>query len=131
MPVRRKISTKSGVKGLKKVRVRGKMARQKNLKIYLDDVRVPPKGWRRTYTPAQTIWHLRRQAVAVMSLDFDLGYGVPSGIAVLNWLEERVVNDPGFRVPRIFIHSANPAGVAMMQAAARNIYRLKREYGNR
>jgi hypothetical protein len=101
------------------------------LKIYFDDVRVPPKGWKRTYTPGQTIWHLRRQNVAVMSLDFDLGYGILSGIAVLNWLEERVVNDPRFRVPRILIHSQNPAGIAMMQAAAHNIYRLKREYGTR
>lgn len=107
------------------------MARTRNLKIYLDDLRIPPKGWKRAYTSAQVIWHLKRQNVAVISLDFDLGLGVPSGIAVLNWLEQRVHDDPSFRVPEILIHSQNPAGVAMMLAAARNIYRLKREYGNR
>jgi len=50
----------------------------------LDDLRIPPKGWKRAFVPAQLIWHLKRQNVAVISLDFDLGIGVPSGIAVLN-----------------------------------------------
>jgi hypothetical protein len=131
MPTAKKKSTERGKKGLKNENTRKGMARPRNLRIYLDDLRIPPKGWKRAYTPAQVIWHLKRQNVSALSLDYDLGLGVPTGITVLSWLEERVHDDPTFRIPEIRIHSANPAGIAMMRAAAHNIYRLKREYGTR
>ncbi len=131
MPVSRRTVSQNKQIG-RHEKIRGwKNTKRRDLKIFLDDLCVPPKGWKRAYTPAQVIWHLKRQNVSVMSLDFDLGLGVPSGIAVLNWLEERVHDDPTFRVPEIRIHSQNPAGIAMMRAAAHNIYRLKREYGTR
>ncbi len=131
MPITKKKLIEKKTRGQKRGSSGKGTARGRNLKVFLDDRRIPPKGWKRAYTPAQVIWHLKRQNVDVISLDFDLGLGVPSGIAVLNWLEERVHTDPTFRVPEIRIHSQNPAGIAMMRAAAHNIYRRKREYGNR
>lgn len=95
------------------------------MKIYLDDERATPDGWTRTYTPKETIEHLKTRKVTHLSLDHDLGddEGIGTGYDVLLWLEEEQYNDHKFPIPSITIHSANPAGVYRMKQAVATIVR--------
>lgn len=49
------------------------------MKVYLDDVRVTPPGWVRTYTVEQTISILKTGNVTYLSLDHDLGICIDCG----------------------------------------------------
>lgn len=67
------------------------------LRVYLDDERVTPEGWRRTYTAEETIELLKAERVDVLSLDHDLNESHyagdysdgRTGHAVLLWLVEQ------------------------------------------
>ncbi len=43
------------------------------MKVYLDDLRTEPKGWRRVYWPDEAIELLATGTVEEISLDHDLG----------------------------------------------------------
>ena len=43
------------------------------MKIFLDDIREAPAGWRRVYRPDEAIALLAQGGVTVLSLDHDLG----------------------------------------------------------
>lgn len=95
------------------------------MKIYLDDERITPEGWHRTYTPQETIELLKTRKVTDLSLDHDLGddAGIGTGYDVLLWLEEEIYNDNSFPVPEMKVHSANPAGALRMNQAIMAINR--------
>ena len=78
--------------------------------IFLDDIRETPAGFIRTYTVDETIKELEENNgnVGILSLDNDLGLGLPEGYFVLDWIEEQVMTNPNFIMPdMIKIHSKN------------------------
>ena len=91
------------------------------MKVFLDDLRVPPEGWVHVHWPEEAIALLKAGKVVELSLDHDLGddsHG--TGYDVLLWIEEAVVLSD-FQPPRITIHSANPAARLRMEAAVQAI----------
>ena len=102
------------------------------MRIFLDDTRETPQGWTRTYTVAETIELLKTRQVMELSLDNDLGEGIPEGYLALNWLEETVFNDETFPVPMMMVHSSNASRVQDMNRAITSIYRMesKRAHNN-
>lgn len=92
------------------------------MKIYLDDIRVEPEGWVRTYTAHETIVLLKNNDVEEISLDHDLGndeeYG--TGYDVLLWIEEQVFTSD-YKPPKMKVHSANPIGVERMELLIQRI----------
>lgn len=94
------------------------------MKVYLDDERVTPAGWVRTYTPDETIALLEGGNVEELSLDHDLGddEGIGTGYDVLLWIEEQVYTQ-GYNPPRMKVHSSNPSARVKMSAAIENIKR--------
>lgn len=95
------------------------------MKIFLDDERQAPKGWKQTYNANDTIILLMIKDVDEISLDHDLGddkkFG--TGYDVLNWIEKQVFLH-GYIPPKIHIHTANPSARVKMEAAARNIRKI-------
>lgn len=89
--------------------------KDKRIKIYIDDIRVPSKEYFWVKTVKDAIIAIQEAealhfTIEEISLDHDAGdYGPPDYIKVLDWLEETGRNYP------IRIHSANPVGVANMR----------------
>jgi hypothetical protein len=96
-------------------------------KIYMDDERVTPEGWSRTYTVEETIMALETRNVTHLSLDNDLGEGNQEGYNVIDWLEETVYFDKTFPLPIITIHSANASRVDYMKRAVFSIERIRQQ----
>ena len=95
------------------------------MKVFLDDERMTPEGWWRTYTPQETIDILKLGMVKNLSLDHDLGddEGIGTGYDVILWIEEQVALN-GFKPPVIFIHSANPSAREKMELGIKQIRKL-------
>ena len=93
------------------------------MKVYLDDERVAPEGWRQVRWPDEVIELLKSGNVTDLSLDHDLGDDERgTGYHVVLWLEEAVVTR-GFKPPRVTVHSANPSARVKMEAGIRSIER--------
>ncbi|QOT75734.1 cyclic-phosphate processing receiver domain-containing protein [Cupriavidus basilensis] len=94
------------------------------MKVFLDDERPTPDGWRRVYWPDETIQLLESGVVEEISLDHDLGNDARgTGYDVILWIEEAVALR-GFKPPRIIVHSANSSAVDKMRAGVLAIERL-------
>ena len=94
------------------------------MKVYLDDERPAPPGWRQVRWPKEAIELLKTGQVEELSLDHDLGNDDRgTGYDVVTWIEEAVAT-AGFRAPRMKVHSANPSARAKMEAGLRAIERL-------
>lgn len=94
------------------------------MKIYLDDERPTPPGWVGVKTAEETVRVLRTGRVTQLSLDHDLGpRAVGTGYDVLVWLEQAVFAGR-LRVPKIYIHTANPSARVKMLLAVTSIERL-------
>ncbi len=104
--------------------------------LWLDDVRPEPEGWVRAKTAPEAIEFLKTREFFTVSLDHDLGYcadcekldnpalqceHVGNGYMVACWLEEAVVTDPTFPVPKVYVHTQNAAAMPRMVQAARKI----------
>ena len=89
--------------------------KDKQIRIWVDDIRVPTKEYFWTKTVKDTIIAIQEAEymgfdIVEISLDHDAGdYGPPDYIKVLDWLEKTGRNYP------IRIHSQNPVGVANMR----------------
>ena len=95
------------------------------MKVFLDDERETPDGWRRVYWPDEAIDLLRTGSVTELSLDHDLGDDERgTGYDVLFWLEEQVIVH-GFSPPQITVHSANSSARQKMEAAIRAIIKQR------
>lgn len=90
--------------------------KDKQIKFWVDDIRVPPKDYFWTKTVRKTIIAIQEAEcmgfkITEISLDHDAGdYGPPDYIKVLDWLEETGRNYP------IHIHSQNVVGRMNMEA---------------
>ena len=94
------------------------------MKVFLDDVRPTPDGWRRVFWPDEAIQLLQTGAVDEISLDHDLGDDARgTGYDVILWIEEAVALR-GFKPPIITVHSANSSAVDKMRAGVLAIERL-------
>ena len=97
------------------------------MKVYLDDIREAPKGWKRVYWPQEAIALLMTGSVTDISLDHDLGNDSKgTGYDVITWMERAVV-ERGLIPPAIKVHSANIAARQRMDAGIRNIQNLYRK----
>jgi hypothetical protein len=97
-----------------------------NMKVYLDDEREAPLGWRRVNWPDEAIELLKTGEVSEISLDHDLGddeHG--TGYDVILWIEEAVVTQ-GFKPPKIKVHSANPPARLKMELGIKSIIKKSR-----
>ncbi|HTG01277.1 MAG TPA: cyclic-phosphate processing receiver domain-containing protein [Nitrospirota bacterium] len=94
------------------------------MKLYLDDERMPPAGWKLVRWPEEAIAILKTGAVSALSLDHDLGddrHG--TGYDVILWIEQAVALE-GFIPPKITVHSANASARQKMEAGMHSIQRL-------
>lgn len=95
------------------------------MRIFLDDERVTPPGWVRTYWPDEAIKLLDKGDVTEISLDHDLGDDTRgTGYDVIVWIEEAVITR-GFIPPIIKVHSANSSAKVKMQLGIDNINRYR------
>lgn len=96
------------------------------MRVWLDDERPAPEGWRATRWPDEVIALLEAGEVTEVSLaglgDDDRG----TGYDVVLWIE-RAVAMRGFQPPRLAVHSANSSARQKMEAGIRAIERLVRE----
>lgn len=94
------------------------------MKVYLDDERPTPHGWRRVHWPDEAIALLETGEVTEISLDHDLGDDDRgTGYDVVLWIEEAVALR-GFTPPKMHVHSANSSARAKMESGIRAIHRL-------
>ena len=98
--------------------------------LFLDDVREAPEGWIKCTTPFDVIMFLMRYnvdgfEVQEISLDNDLGSPLCEGYDVLKWMEVFINICPEFKVPVIYVHSANPVAYEKMYKSVSYIYRQK------
>ena len=85
------------------------------LKVYLDDERETPNGWRRVYWPDEAIKLLEAGQVIEISLDHDLGDDERgTGYDVVLWIEEAVATRD-FVPPGMSVHSANSSAREKME----------------
>lgn len=96
------------------------------MKIWLDDVRMPPdESWVWFDSAFRVIDALHTLPVQEVSLDHDLGdetvYG--NGYIVMTWIEREVYINTDYRCPVIHIHTANPVARDKMKAARTSIKR--------
>lgn len=97
------------------------------MKVFLDDERTPPLGWKLVRWPREAIELLETGEVTELSLDHDLGDDERgTGYDVIVWIERAVATE-GFRPPTMRVHSANPAASVRMEAGIAAIERLARQ----
>jgi len=100
------------------------------MRVFLDDERVTPEGWVRTYWPIEVIALLESGLVLELSLDHDLGDDRRgTGYDIVLWIEEAVALR-GFVPPKITVHSANSSARDKMLAGVRSIEALAAMHRN-
>lgn len=98
----------------------------KQMKVFLDDERQTPEGWKRVYWPEEAIELLKTNKVTEISLDHDLGDDERgTGYDVIRWIEMAVDMDD-FKPPVIKVHSANTSARQKMELGIKSIERLSR-----
>lgn len=94
------------------------------MRVYLDDERQAPPGWRQVRWPQEAITLLKSDTVREISLDHDLGDDARgTGYDVLLWIEQAVATSD-YDPPVIQVHTANPPARNRMTAAVSTINRL-------
>ncbi|WP_409346714.1 cyclic-phosphate processing receiver domain-containing protein [Paenibacillus sp. MBLB4367] len=82
------------------------------INVYLDDLRPRPKGYKLARTVKQCLKLIKRNKVNVLSLDYDLGFGRPTGFEIVQYVMKSK------RYPKkIILHTANPFGRIRMYHA--------------
>jgi len=101
------------------------------MKIYLDDDRVTPDGYVRTYTVENTIDLIIKNNgnIEVVSLDNDLGLGLLEGREVMKWIEEQAYFNKLYPIPHLLIHSGNSVAVDEMARARFNAWKFWKGHG--
>lgn len=93
------------------------------MKIFLDDERKTPEGFKRCYWPDEVIALISsRNDIELISLDHDLGDDDRgTGYDVLKWIEKQVVLNNFIPTFDIIVHSANPPAFERMTEAIKAI----------
>ena len=93
------------------------------MKVWLDDERKAPSGWKHFKGVKELISFYKKNYdnIDSMSLDHDLGENVPTGYDFVIWLEEMVFTGKYNTIPKMKVHSANPVGKKRMQQAIRSM----------
>lgn len=98
---------------------------KEGIKVYLDDERKAPPGWKQTRWPDEVIKLLKGGNVDEISLDHDLGDDTRgTGYDVILWIEKKVATE-NYNPPEIKVHSANTSARKKMEAGIRQINKLK------
>jgi len=114
-------------KQLYKAAARMRPVQAGGLKVFLDDERETPAGWKRVYWPDEAIRLLQTNRVSEISLDHDLGDDQRgTGNDVVLWIEEAVATK-GFSPPIIHVHSANSSAARKMEQGIQQIHRLHKQ----
>ena len=79
------------------------------INVYLDDVRPCPRGFVAARSAEECLLLLLESEVDVLSLDFELGYNQPNGLAVVHGMIAG-----GFYPREVFVHSSSMMGRAQM-----------------
>jgi len=91
------------------------------MKVWLDDERLEPPGWKRAYSYMDAISFLVDGNVTEISLDHDLGgFSGKTGYDVAKWIAEMAYE--GKETPIVYVHTQNPVG-------RDNIVQLLEHYG--
>lgn len=96
------------------------------LKLYVDDLRKEPAGWHLARTVTEAIRILSMGRVVHASLDHDISHSVQVGAVARPYPCEETFEPvahyialmsmvPNVAVPRVTIHTANPAGALRMK----------------
>ena len=91
------------------------------IKLWVDDIRLAPDNtWDCARSFHEAIVKLETNNYETVSLDHDLGsfYGnrEMSGYDIMSWLVARKVDGTQHVPVNVFVHSANPVGVANIQS---------------
>jgi len=79
------------------------------MNVYLDDYRTCPSGFVLAKNAEECILLLKHEDVETLSLDFDLGWGQPTGLEVAKYIAE------SGRYPQtIYLHTSSPSGRMQM-----------------
>ena len=98
------------------------------MKLWVDDIRLPPDGWVWAKNYDQAIDLLKTNEVSNLSLDHDLGdENEKTGYDIMRWIEEKAFFDADWSLPRIKFHTSNPAGRRNMNACLLAIKRRMRD----
>jgi len=84
------------------------------INVYLDDVRPCPRGFVPARSAEECLLLLEAEEVDMLSLDFELGFGMPNGLAVVH-----AMIATGRYPKRVFVHSSSMMGRALMVRALR------------
>lgn len=93
--------------------------------VYLDDYRKCPAGFVAAKDAEECCLLLDEQTVDILSLDFDLGWGQPTGIEVVRHIIAKS------RFPRrIYLHTSSESGrISMYHELSRHLPQETRLYG--
>lgn len=80
------------------------------MKLWLDDIREAPEGWKWVNTVEEAINLISTGEVVEASLDHDLGDGQQEGYRLVLWMAENDV----WPSDAISVHSSNPPGSERM-----------------
>ncbi|MBB6669174.1 cyclic-phosphate processing receiver domain-containing protein [Cohnella nanjingensis] len=84
------------------------------INVYLDDVRPCPKGFVAARSAEECLLLLAEYEVNVLSLDFELGIGLPNGLAVVHGMIAAATYPAS-----VYVHSSSMMGRAQMVHALR------------
>ena len=84
------------------------------INVYLDDVRPCPQGFVAARSAEECLLLFEAEEVDVLSLDFELGFGMPNGLSVVHGLIAT-----GRYPKRVYVHSSSMMGRAQMVRALR------------
>lgn len=85
------------------------------INVFLDDARPCPMGFVAARSAEECLLLLAECDVNVLSLDFELGYGQPNGLAVVHAMIARAIYPK-----EIYVHSSSAMGRAQMVRALRD-----------
>lgn len=98
-------------------------------KIWLDDQIPPPDDSWYWHKEILFVFQFTRNGVVdEISLDHDLGDGIPTGYDLLVMLEKHAAEGGFSKAPKFTIHSANPVGRQNMERAIASIERFCKEW---
>ncbi|MWC28192.1 cyclic-phosphate processing receiver domain-containing protein [Paenibacillus sp. MMS18-CY102] len=77
--------------------------------IYVDDYRACPAGFLLARNAEEAILLIANMEVDILSLDFDLGYDQPTGLAIVHFMTEHSVYPQ-----EVYLHTSSEAGRMQM-----------------